>query len=268
MIRLGRELPRYLLCTMAIVGLVASARFAIAPPRTSLPRTGRDIYQPELAARGFALLFARRYLTWSSADPEAHREALEPFIGPGIEPEAGMQVPSSGEQQVEWAEAVQERELGPDEHVYTVAAQTDTAGVLYLTVSVLRKPDGSVALAGYPAFVGAPASSPGDADGMRAEVDDPELATVVRRGLSNYLAGSSAELEADLAEGADVSLPSEGLALESVQHLEWALGPGAVIALVQARDRRGAQYTLGYELDVERTAGRWEISAIQMSADA
>ena len=35
-----------------------------------------------------------------------------------------------------WAEVVQAREPRPDEHVYTVAAQTDTAGLLYLTVAV------------------------------------------------------------------------------------------------------------------------------------
>ena len=36
-IRLVHELPRYLLCTLSLVGLAASARFAIAPPRPTLP---------------------------------------------------------------------------------------------------------------------------------------------------------------------------------------------------------------------------------------
>ncbi len=108
--------------------------------------------------------FARSYLTWNAAEPQAHEAALARSCGPGIDPDAGLQPPSSGEQRVESAEVVQERELVPRpppvEHVYTVAAQTDDAGLLYLTVSVVRTAGGSLALGGYPAFVGAPASGP------------------------------------------------------------------------------------------------------------
>ena len=53
-----------------------------------------------------------------------------------MEADAGLELPASGEQHVEWAEVVQAREPAPGEHVYTVAAQTDTAGLLYLTVAV------------------------------------------------------------------------------------------------------------------------------------
>ncbi len=63
----------------------------------------------------------------------------------------------------------------PGEHVYTVAAQTDTAGLLYLTVPVARTSDGALALAGYPAFVGAPAAGPAQSPGHLREVADPAL---------------------------------------------------------------------------------------------
>lgn len=269
-IRLTRELPRLLFSALAVAGLLASARFALDPPLPSSQRTSPRSFTADLAARGFASLFARRYLTWNAADPEAHRIALEAFVGGGIEPDAGMQVPASGEQTVEWAEVVQEREPDRDQHVFTVAAQTNTRGVLYLTVTVIRRSDGSLALGGYPAFVGSPASEPaGDTPATEAhEVGEAELATVVRRALSNYLAGSPAELDADLQSGAHVSLPRIGLTLESVQRLIWATGQDAVLAVVQARDERGGQYELAYELDVAREAGRWEISAIQVSPDA
>jgi len=56
--------------------------------------------------------------------------------------------------------------------------------------------------------------------------------------------------------------------LDSMQRLDWSPGGGAVIALVQAQDGRGAQYTLAYELDVTREQGRWEVSAVQMDPDA
>jgi hypothetical protein len=267
--RVARELPRYLVCALSVAGLAASARFAIAPPRpaaaTALARTPPP---PDRAAEGYASLFARRYLTWNAGEPQANQQALAAFVGPGMEANAGLQLPRSGEQRVEWVEVVQEREPEHGEHVYTLAAQTDTAGLLYLTVTVLRRSDGSLALAGYPAFVGAPASGPARAPTGLREVGDSTLTIVVERALRNYLSASSSELAADLTGGARVSLPAMALSLESLQRLDWSPGGGSVVAVVQAQDRRGAQYALGYELDVAREQGRWEISAVQVDPDA
>jgi hypothetical protein len=276
-IRIAREWSRYLLSALACAGLAASARFAIDPPRPATPRVApRGPAPPDLAAEGYASLFARDYLTWNAADPQAHESDLASFAGPGIDPDAGLQPPASGEQRVEWAEVVQARELRPTQHVYTVAAQTDDAGLLYLTVPVVRTASGSLALGGYPAFVGAPATGPAQAQaqtqGQGHEVKEPALATVVGRALRNYLSASGSELAADLTDDARVSLPTAPLSLESVQRLDWAPGAGpsmsAVLAVVQANDARGARYTLAYELDVARVQGRWEVSAIQMDPDS
>jgi len=269
-IRVAREWPRYLLSAVAVMGLAASARFAIDPPRPVIPRAAPAPAPPDLAAEGFAAQFARAYLTWNAAEPQAHERALAAYAGPGIEPGAGLQPPASGEQRVEWVEVVQERELAPGEHVYTVAAQTNDAGLQYLTVPTLRTASGSLALGGYPAFVGEPASGPAQAQAQThlREVSEPALATVVDRALRNYLSGSGSELAADLTAEARVSLPAQALSLESVQRLDWASGPGAVLALVQAQDARGARYTLAYELDIARVQGRWEVSAIQMDPDS
>jgi hypothetical protein len=269
LIRLTRGLPRYLLGAVCVAGLAASARFAIAPPR---PRPTALSPRPELAAdpgaEGYAALFARRYLTWNAAEPEINEHALESFIGPSMEPDVGLRLPASGEQRVEWAEVVQRREPIPGEHVYTVAAQTDTAGLLYLTVSVVRTAKGSLALAGYPAFVGAPASAPAPGPGRLREVGDEALVTVVERALRNYLAASAGELAADLTAGASVSLPPLPLDLQSIQRLDWSPDGTSVIAVVQAQDGRGVQYLLAYELDVVRMQGRWEVSAVQTNPDA
>jgi len=194
-IRLAREWSRYLLSALAVAGLAASARFAIDPPRPAAAKVlARGPAPPDLAAEGFASLFARSYLTWSAANPQVHERDLAPFAGPGMEPDAGLQPPSSGEQQVQWAEVVQEREPVAGEHVYTVAAQTDDAGLLYLTVSVVRTASGNLALGGYPAFVGGPATGPAQPQEHLREVDEPALATVVGRALRNYLSVSSSEL--------------------------------------------------------------------------
>jgi Conjugative transposon protein TcpC len=268
--RLARDLPRHLLHAVAAAGVLACTRYTFDPPRTALPAALlRRPAQPDLAAEGFATLFARRYLTWEPANPGARESALAPFLGGGAEADAGMTPPTEAEQRVQWAQVVQEREPQPGEHVYTVAAQTDTAGLLYLTVSVARGAGGALTLAGYPAFVGPPTTAPAQLGGGDLRpVSETALSTVVQRGLRNYLAGSAAELAADLTAGAQVSLPGLGLQLESLQSLRWAPGGGAVLALVQAADRRGAQYTLAYELNVVRAQGRWEIAAIQMNPDA
>jgi hypothetical protein len=271
-IRLAREWPRYLLSALAVAGLAASARFAIDPPRAVTPRVAAPgPAPPDLAAQGFASLFTRSYLTWNAANPQARENDLASFVGSGIDPDAGFQPPSSGEQRVEWTEVVQERELVAPahsaEHVYTVAAQTDDAGLQYLTVSVVRTAGGSLALGGYPAFVGAPATGPAQTQTRLREVSEPALVTVVGRALRNYLSASSSELAADLTADARISLPAMALSLESVQRLDWAPGAGAVLAVVAAEDSRGARYTLAYELDVAQVEGRWEVSAIQMDPD-
>jgi Conjugative transposon protein TcpC len=266
-IRLAHELPRYLLYALCVAGLAASARFAIAPPRAVPAAAPSAPSGPDLAAEGYASLFARRYLTWDAAEPEANRRALASLLGSGVEAGAGLRLPPTGEQHVEWVEVVQQREPLPREHVYTVAAQTDAAGLLYLTVAVVRRADGSLALAGYPAFVGAPATGPAQAPARVREVGDPALATVVERALRNYLAASPDELAADLTRGARVSLPDLTLTLQSVAHLNWSPDGHSVVAVVQADDGRGVQYTLDYELDVRVAEGRWEVSAVQMDPD-
>ncbi|HEX3909563.1 MAG TPA: hypothetical protein VHW67_02530 [Solirubrobacteraceae bacterium] len=267
-LRLMRSLPRYLLYALCAAGTAASVRFAVAPP-SSAPRSPGALAPPPLdpAAEGYATLFARRYLTWDAARPQTSEALLDAMGGSGLAQDAGLALPPSGAQHVEWAEVVQARRQGPGAHVYTVAAQTDAAGLVYLTVDVVRRANGSLALAGYPAFVGAPAQEAARPPSMGDAVGDPSLATVLRRALRNYLAATPEEVDADLSEGAQVVVPGFGLTLETVQKLVWSTVGRSVLAVVQARDVRDARYTLGYEVDVVEVGGRWEVSAIQVDPD-
>jgi Conjugative transposon protein TcpC len=269
-IRLVRDLPRCALWILALAGLATTARLMIAPPVPSAPRSGSSGGPTEdLAAAGYAELFSRAYLTWSGDDPEARQRALAPFVGSSMEADAGLQPPAEGEQQVQWTEVVQEREVTAGDHAYTVAAQTDVAGLVYLVVSVARSRDGVLQLASYPAFVGAPAAGRAVlASGLR-EVRDEALTVVVERALRNYLASSDAELAADLASEARVSLPAQEMVLQTIQHLNWSPDEaGAVVATVTAHDERDATYTLTYDVDVARVGQRWEVAAIEMDPDA
>jgi hypothetical protein len=289
-LRLRRGVPRHLLHALAVFGLVASARFAIAPPRPVIVRASAGAStQIDRAGEGFAALFARRYLTWDSANPEAHRLALAPYLGPEMEPEAGFQPPQTGSQRVEWTQVVQAQpDVGAGTDAgggtdarggaqagegggtgggrYTVAVQTDASGLVYLSVGVTRAPGGgALALSGYPAFVGPPPTATAPAPAQLSEVRDAALSTVVQRALRNYLTGAQSELAADVLAGAPIPLPAAPLVLESLDALDWEPDGSSLLALVHARDRAGARYALAYRLAVVAAGGRWEISAIEVA---
>jgi hypothetical protein len=267
-LRLRADLTRYVLIAVSTFGLLASARFAFDPPAAKVlaPAPGTSA-APDLAAEAYAVLFARRYLTWNAAEPLANSQSLAPFAGAGLDPDAGMVLPPTGAETVGWAEAVQVREPAPGVKVYTVAAQTAPAGLRYLTVGVRRVSGGALTLAGYPAFVGAPSSAPAEPGGRLRPVSDGGLETVVHRALSNYLADATGELAADLVPGAQVSAPADPMQLLSVARQSWTPGGGSVAIEVETSDRSGARYLLAYELDVVRAQGRWEIAAIQTDPD-
>src|SRR6201999_1819645 len=107
-LRLVRSLPRYLLYALCAAGMAASVRFAVAPPSAAPTPVGTSI-QPraDRAAEGYATLFARRYLTWDASAPQAGEELLTSMLGTGLAQDAGLTLPSSGAQHVEWAEVVQ-----------------------------------------------------------------------------------------------------------------------------------------------------------------
>ncbi|MGH2834614.1 MAG: conjugal transfer protein [Solirubrobacteraceae bacterium] len=267
-LRLRRDLPRRLVQSLAVVGLLASARYAIDPPVPPVHRAPAPISpDADRAAEGFAVLFARRYLSWDSSNPEAHRQALAPYLGEALEPEAGFQPPQSGSQHVLWTQVVQTQTSGALRDGggrYTVAVQTDASGLLYLSVAVTRDAGGALALSGYPAFVGPPPSAPAPAGAQLSEVQDASLSTVVTRALRNYLAGSASELAADLAPGAHVFAPQAPLSLETLDSLQWEPDGHSVLALLHAQDRAGGTYALAYRLAVASTSGRWQISAIEV----
>lgn len=267
-LRVAQSAPRWLLCAAACAGLLASVRFAVSPPRGGAVSAVRpDPSVADRGAEGYAVLFTRRYLGWDAAEPQASDRLLGPMSGSAMALDAGLTLPAGGAQHVAWAEVVQQRESGPGAHVYTVAAQTDGAGLVYLAVGIIRMSDGGLALSGYPAFVGPPAERGAQLSPHAPVVDDAGLAAVVRRALRNYLAASPDELDADLAQGARVAVPDIALTLETMQSLSWSADRRSVLAVVQARDARGARYTLGYELDVADVNGRWEVSAVEMDPD-
>jgi hypothetical protein len=257
-------MTRWVVYAAAAAGLAASARFAIAPPRPSAPPP-TPVERRDLAAEGFASQFARAYLTFDGQQPDVDRAQLAPFVGDELDPDLGLRAPPGSSQRVRWTQVVQSRPADDGSRVYTVAAQTDRAGLLYLSVDVERDKHRVLRLDGYPALVGAPLAAPAVAASgseMR-DVADGSLRATCQRALRNYLARAADNLNADLTSGAVVALPGLALSLRRLAALQWAPDRLSVFATVDAVDGDGVTYELRYELDVRRVDARWEIAAIQ-----
>jgi hypothetical protein len=263
-VRVSAGLTRWVLYTTAAAGLAASARFAIAPPHAPAARAP-VVERRDLAAEGFASHLARGYLTFDGDRPDDHRAQLAPFVGDQLDPDLGLRAPPGSVQRVRWTQVVQSRAGADGSRVYTVAAQTDRAGLLYLSVDVARSRDHALRLDGYPALVGAPLSAPaaGAVEGSQRDVADRALRGTCQRALRNYLARAGDNLNADLTADAAVALPGLSLSLHRLTALQWVPDRASVLASVDASDADGVSYVLRYELDVRRVDERWEIAAIQ-----
>lgn len=264
-LRISAGLTRWVVYAAAVAGILATVRQTVAPPRPIIERAAPSP-RIDLAAAGYARLFALRYLAWDSSRPDAYAQALAPFLSDAGESDAGLRLPITGYQTVSWADVVQSREVSRAEHVFTVAAQTSGDGLVYLSVDVIHDPGNGLTIGRYPAFVGPPLAHPvsltADSSG-EADVGDAAVARVVERALRNYLAGSLSNLAADLTTGARVAPPTNALSLERVVQLQWRADHTGVYAIAAAHDARGVGYTLSYELDVASQGGRWEVGAIQ-----
>jgi hypothetical protein len=217
------------------------------PSATVATKTSIDAPSEDLA-----LHFARAYLTYDAADPEAREEALAPYLPKADGAGAGFS-DAAGSRRVVWEDVASDQRSLQGGRVVTVAAEVSGSAVpLYLAITVRHEQGRPLYLLGYPALVGAPAISTSAAEPPREEVSDPEVSEVVRRVLGNYLAGSAPELRADLTDEAQVTLPTIALRVREVSNLEWISGPrsGAVLATVAAEGPEGDTYTLTYELGI------------------
>jgi hypothetical protein len=243
--------PRYLVLGVLALLLALGLRSLFHPSAASDP--ARVAAGADAPSRAFALQFSRAYLSYDAERPGARSRALAPFLSDAVSAEAGF-FPGGGSQAVIWAEVASDQPALTGGRAITVAVALNTQALpVYLTVTVAHERGGPLSLVGYPAFVGAPATSRDAPSFTRSAVEDQQLSAVVARALRNYLAGSARNLEADLAPDAAVTLPTLPLRVRSVGRIEWLgrSGARAVLATVEASDARGGTYTLAYELGIE-----------------
>ncbi|MQA76543.1 MAG: hypothetical protein GEU88_19845 [Solirubrobacterales bacterium] len=256
------ERARELLPRLLVLGLVAvlwalgvKQLFASAPtvemPADLEARSDR-------ALEAFAVDFARAYLSYDPARPQLFERWLSRYVPAGMDPDAGRLAPPKA-RGVLFAQVVQNQEALAGGRMVVVEAQLTTSSApVYLAVPARRTEGEGLALAGYPAFVGAPSVDEEAALPLSEAVDAPELEQLAERVVTNYLARAHANLEADLAPEAEVAVPEASLRVERLADLTWAgeQASGAVLATVEARDQAGASYTLTYELGTDYRGGR------------
>lgn len=261
--RVAGGAPRIALYALASV-LCASGLASIVRGHTTINETFVSAgHSFDLAAAGYATEFARAYLTYSIARPDARTEALSPFTNSMLDNEAG--VTPEGNQTVSWAEPMQEQTQPGGGEVVTVAAQTsNTAAPQYLAVPVVRDAGGALAIANYPSFVGPPTVAQGYEGSSQEPVTDPNLTAMVTRVVTNYLDDDALDLAADLAPGAKVSLPTVSLTVQHVTNVTWAHQTDTVQVDVQARNSAGTTFSLAYLIGVADHE-RWYATSIAVN---
>ena len=252
--------PRLLVTTCVALLALAGLRAAVAPVEQR-PVAVRVADAMNLPAGAFAEAFARVYLTWDPSDPERRERLLAGFLSRDLDPDAGMTPSGSRERRVDWTAVASERRRGSRTIVVVVVEVNGE--VIHLAVPVERDERGFLAVAAYPALVGAPATNPDISAPAERDVDDPELRAVAERAVRNYLAGQRRNLAADLADGAIVALPSERLTVESVESITWAAGRRVAVQ-VRASDAGASSWTLRYELAVLRRE-RWYVRSLHIN---
>ena len=271
--RLRARVPRYAFLAAVLVLCLAGLHSILSPAAQSAP--AEESAPPlDFAEQSFSLAFAHAYLTYDAGRPEEREAALEPFAGSGFEVGAGFTPPQAGTQRVQWTNVAQVQRPLAGGVIITVAAKLSTATKpVYLSVPVNRSRGGAIYLAAYPSFVGPPLTSARPASREGGEpVQEGEVSALIKRALANYLAGDAENLSADLADAATVTLPTNPLRLQGVSQLDWVSGNGggAVLAIVDATDSRGGDYTLRYEVGVRRVGAAdprlgpgWRVTYVQ-----
>lgn len=251
-----------MLAVLAFVGLrsILAGRAATLP----LPRhatTARQAADPA----GFAEAFVRAYLTYDPRRQDEHAAALRAFLTSDVDPDAGLSPDPNSHSRVVWTAVAGETRDARDHSVVTVATAIDgQSSLVYVAVPIARRPVNAFIVDRYPAFVGPPPTDSSYQPPTGDDVADSALAAVVKRALSNYLAGATDNLRADLAGPIGVTPPSERLELDSVDSLTW-VGRGRVAAQVVARGPAGNTYTFRYELAVVKR-DRWYVLGLNPPA--
>lgn len=262
--RMVARVPRVLVSLAGCVLIALGVRGLVTGPEEA-PSVVPSRVSPaaaDLSRMAVAEAFARVYLGSSPEQRGRRAAALRALLADGLDDEVGVLPPRAGSARRSLSTAiVAEAERPGGSRLITVAAETSD-GTVYLAVPVAPDPSGAFVVIARPAMVGAPRGAPGPPLPTPESVADQALAAVARRSLANYLAGDRANLLADLAPGAVVSLPEPMRAIR-VGDVTWVdRARGLVAVQVAASLRGGARAELRYEIGLVSQGERWLVTGI------
>lgn len=248
--------PRVALIAVCAVLAIAGLRSTFTPRHAGSANTTRPVVTADVGADAMAEAFVRAYLTWDGATADR----LAPF-GAAVSP---PDLPASARQHVEWTAVAASQRRGR-ERVVTVAALTDH-GAYSVAVTLIRTSADALAVAAPPAIVGAPPIDVHPRVESLPELTDGAVQTVLRRALTNYLAGDHTDLMADLDAGVHISLPQQVLRVRAVDAYSWRVPGRQAVVELRAALQPGAVLTLRYDVDLLRRGARWLVRSIQSSS--
>ena len=191
--------PRAAFLGCVAITSILGVKAIVSPARSTRSDTAASS-SVDLAAEGYALQFARAYL--SGGD----RVDLRRFLPVGLTRAASSHSAARPEA-VDWAQISSDEPDPSGGRLITVAAGLGSgSSASYLAVPVSRAASGALRIERLPAFVGVP-STVATASSRGRRVANPAVLAVVKRVLANYLSDRSSRLASGSRDGAAISDP-------------------------------------------------------------
>lgn len=262
-----RTLVVLVLLALLLLGVRDIIRGVIAGPvpqtRTQTGTNGPSF--PADAASAYAARFAVAYETFDSGNPQAHMNAISPYVPDGVDPMLGWD--GQGSQKATQAIPAGVQVQSAQRATVTVAVLVDGGRWIYLAVPVAVS-SGQFVVPGQPALLAPPsrATIPTPSN----DPGDPALAQQLQQPMSAFFKAYAASSPSDLTYYAVPGATFEGLKgtvqFDSLADLHVYAGSGdsrQAVARVKWFDpKSGAHVTQSYRLGLKLVNGQWHVSSV------
>lgn len=259
---------------LVLVWVVARGVLDIVAPTQHAPVAPAAVVQTGSSeVDAFAAAFAREYLTLTPARPDTYALRLEPFLAPGLDKNAGVQIPARSAAQTAGVAIVVRRErIDRARSLVTIAVEVSgkAPGMRYLTVPVYRDRSGALAVYDYPA-IAAPSpraqTVPEVAVEPLPEGEQGAIDKLLERFFTAYLNGDGAELAFVTPVGVRIQPPDQHLELMQIDSVSQLAAPtrrdqlSGVVRLRATDPASGVSLLLAYRVELSKN-DRWYVASI------
>ncbi len=258
---------------VAFIGIVvlfffAGVKSVVLPAKPKIVQVSEISAKfPDASVEGFALGFARDYLTYDGARPEDHSKRVSRYLSNAVEEGAGLVIPGDAKDEISSVHLVGSRKEGETGRTkiatVTVAYRLVDDSRGYLNVTVTRDGDGRLAVPEYPSFIAKPSLDRDIEISKKDDVVDPAVVGVIRRFMRNYLAGSRTDLQADVLPGYEIS-PLGHMTLRELGEVKLLRNNGQkklVSVQTYAVTESGVEHLMVYRVLIVKKQ-RWYVNAV------